>query len=147
MLLAARSVKHCVAYGLRRNCKAIFQTCTVIGRQSKKYLQNCSGAFRAECLRLSQSCSALQRSLLLLASACFLPSCPCSHSWPATQSLSGSFLLFFLFVVCSVFFGLSSCFVGVFCCCACCQPTEVKDCRVVFFPRVWPMSHCGSVLT
>ena len=59
-------------------------------------------------------------------------------SWPATQSFSGRFLLFLLLVVlCLVFSGLSSCFVGVFCCCACCQPTEVtKDCRVLPAPSV-----------
>ena len=51
-----------------------------------------------------------------------------------------------------MFSGLSSCFVGVFCCCACCQPTEVtKDCRVLPAPSVHthtpastiPAVHCN----
>ena len=60
-------------------------------------------------------------------------------SWPATQSFCGLFdLLFWPFVVvCLVLSGLSSCFVGVLWCCACCQPTEVtKDCRVLPAPSL-----------
>ena len=44
-----------------RNCKAISQTCTVIGRQAEKYLQNCSGASRVSSSQ-HNTCSALQRS-------------------------------------------------------------------------------------
>ena len=101
----------------------------------------------------------------LLGPCCFLPSCPLLPSlaplaaaglrllspfsslftlrlsWPATQSFSEVVFFDLLFwplvVVCLVLSGLSSCFVGVFCCCACCQPTEVtKDCRVLPAPSV-----------
>jgi len=44
-----------------RNCKAISQTCTVIGHQAEKYLQNCSGASRVSSSQ-HNTCSALQRS-------------------------------------------------------------------------------------
>ena len=69
-------------------------------------------------------------------------------SLPATQSFSGLFdLLFWPFVVvCLVLSGLSSCFVGVFWCCACCQPTEVtKDCRVLPAPSVH--THTPATVT
>ena len=67
-------------------------------------------------------------------------------SWPATQSFSEVVFFDLLFwplvVVCLVLSGLSSCFVGVFCCCACCQPTEVtKDCRVLPAPSVHTHTH------
>ena len=66
-------------------------------------------------------------------------------SWPATQSLSGRFLLFLFPVVCFLLlFGLFSCCVGVFCCSTCCQPTEVtKDCRVLPAPSV--NTHLATV--
>ena len=77
--------------------------------------------------------------LLLLASACFLPSRPCSHlAFTARVSACVCFfvlfvLLFWPFVVfCLVLLVLSSCCVDVFLCCAWCQLTEVtKDCRVL----------------
>ena len=80
--------------------------------------------------------------LLLLASACFLPSRPCSHlAFTARVSACVCFfvlfvLLFWPFVVfCLVLLVLSSCCVDVFLCCAWCQLTEVtKDCRVLPAP-------------
>ena len=100
----------------------------------------------------------------LLGPCCFLPSCPLLPSpapspscccWPplafslvvpvtlrlsspATQSLCGLFCFscfLLLFVWCFLVSLLV--FVGVFCCCACCQPTEVftatQPCKI-FFP-------------
>ena len=68
----------------------------------------------------------------------FLPSRPCSLRlcWPATQSLSSLLRFLLLVIVCLVFSGLSV-FVGLFCCCACCLPTEMtQDCRVLPAPSV-----------
>ena len=101
----------------------------------------------------------------LLGPCCFLPSCPLLPSpapspscccWPplafslvvpvtlrlsspATQSLCGLFCFscfLLLFVWCFLVSLLV--FVGVFCCCACCQPTEVftatQPCKIFFRP-------------
>ena len=113
---------------------------------------------RAACAHLPGPCCFLL-SCPLLPSLAPSPSCCC---WPplafsllvpvhtkVIMARNSVFMwwIFAVLVSCCLFllfFGLFSCFVGVFCCCACCQPTEVtKDCRVLPAPSV--NTHLATV--